>query len=107
MQKQKRLGRMIAVFNSSLLILLSRLNIVEYALDLFTSVNVPAYVREEVLRKQDEASETLRKLSDSNKIKIVQSKNIRMIEALCRKLERGESEAIVAASRDPLTSCYP
>ncbi|MDD5204300.1 MAG: hypothetical protein PHS17_02710 [Desulfobacterales bacterium] len=88
---------MLAVFDSSPLIFLSGLNIAEQALELFTDVAVPAYVQEEVLRKADTASEKLQTLLDAQKIKVVQAKNTRMVEALRRKLGKGESEAIVAA----------
>jgi len=54
-------------------------------------------VREEILRKFDKASDKLQTLLKSNKVKVIEVKNVRMIEALCRKLGRGESEAIVAA----------
>lgn len=96
-QKQRRHGRMIAVFDSSPLIFLSILNIADHALELFTDVTVPVYVREEILRKADQPSEKLHTLLNSGKVKVVQVKNTRMLEALCRKLGRGESEAIVAA----------
>lgn len=88
---------MIAVFDSSPLIFLSGLNIAEQALELFTDVTVPVYVQEDILRKADFASENLQTLLDAQKIKVVQAKNLRMVEALRRKLGRGESEAIVAA----------
>ncbi|MCL0090505.1 hypothetical protein M1O13_00665 [Dehalococcoidia bacterium] len=52
---------MIAVFNTSPLIFLSKLNVIDPALRLFSE------------------------------------KNVRMVEALCRRLGRGESEAIVLA----------
>jgi predicted nucleic acid-binding protein len=63
---------MIAVFDSSPLIFLSRLNISEHALELFTDVIVPAHVREEILRKPDKASEKLQMLLNSDKVKVVQ-----------------------------------
>ena len=75
-----------AVFNSSPFIFLADLNLVEEGLDLFTDVTVPFYVHEEILRKKDKASEKLRILLKSNKVKVVHAKNIRMIEAFSRKL---------------------
>ena len=51
----------------------------------------------EIFKKEDIASENLKSLIKSNNVIIVKAKNLRMREALCRKLGRGESEAIVAA----------
>lgn len=86
-----------AVFNSSPFIFLSGLDLADQALGLFTDVCIPVHVREEILRKFDKASDKLQTLLKSNKVKVIEVKNVRMIEALCRKLGRGESEAIVAA----------
>ena len=88
---------MITVFNSSPLIFLSKLNVVEQSLKLFSKVTVPSYVQKEILQKEDTASEKLKVLFKSNNVIVVQPKNFRMVEALCRKLGRGESEAIVLA----------
>jgi len=88
---------MIAVFNSSPLIFLSKLNVIDQALKLFSKVIVPACVQEEILQKEDIASEKLKALLRSNNVVVVQTKNFRMIEALCRKLGKGESDAIVVA----------
>ena len=88
---------MIAVFNSSPLIFLSKLNVFDQSLKLFSKVTVPSYVQKEIFKKEDIASENLKSLIKSNNVIIVKAKNLRMLEALCRKLGRGESEAIVAA----------
>jgi len=88
---------MIAVFNSSPLIFLSRLNIIDHVLTLFSKVIVPVYVREEILDKEDTASDKLKVLLMSNKVVVVKAINLRMVSALCRKLGRGESDAIVVA----------
>jgi len=88
---------MIAVFNSSPLIFLSKLNVFEQSLKLFSKVTVPSYVQKEILQKEDIASEKLKELLKSNNVVVAQAKNLRMVEALCRKLGRGESEAIVVA----------
>ena len=53
---------MIAVFNSSPLIFLSKLSIIDQALKLFSEVNIPAYVRKEILHKEDIASDKLKAL---------------------------------------------
>ncbi len=88
---------MIAVFNSSPLIFLSKLNVFEQSLKLFSKVTVPSYVQKKILQKEDIASEKLKVLLKSNDVVVAQAKNLRMVEALCRKLGRGESEAIVVA----------
>jgi len=88
---------MIAVFNSSPLIFLSKLNVFEQSLKLFSKVTVPSYVQKEILQKEDIASEKLKVLLKSNDVVVAQAKNLRMVEALCRKLGRGESEVIVVA----------
>ena len=88
---------MIAVFNSSPFIFLSGLDLADQSLGLFTDVCIPVNVHEEILRKSDKASDKLQALLTSNKIRVTETKNVRMIEALSRKLGRGESEAIVAA----------
>ena len=88
---------MIAVFNSSPLIFLSKLNVFDQSLKLFSKVTVPSYVQKEILQKEHIASEKLKVLLKSNDVVVAQAKNLRMVEALCRKLGRGESEAIVVA----------
>ena len=88
---------MIAVFNSSPLIFLSKLSIIDQALKLFSEVNIPAYVRKEILHKEDIASDKLKALLWSNSVVEVDARSFRMVDALCRKLGRGESEAIVVA----------
>lgn len=88
---------MIAVFNSSPLIFLSKLRIIDQVLILFSKVIVPLYVREEILDKEDTDSDRLKVLLMSNKVVLVKAINLQMVSALCRKLGRGESEAIVVA----------
>jgi predicted nucleic acid-binding protein len=88
---------MIAVFNSSPLIFLSKLNVLDQALKLFSKVIVPACVQEEILQKEDIASKKFKSLLRSNNVVVIQAKNLRMVEALCKKIGRGESEAIVLA----------
>ena len=88
---------MIAVFNSSPLIFLSKLNLIDQALKLFSKVIVPDCVQEEILRKEDIASEKLKSLLMSNYVIVAHAKNLRMVDAFCRKLGKGESEAIVVA----------
>lgn len=88
---------MIAVFNSSPLIFLSGIDIIDKALDLFSEVFVPSQVQAEIMAKEDVASEKLASLTASKRVIIVQAKNTRMVDAICRRLGKGESEAIVAA----------
>ncbi|MCL0088903.1 hypothetical protein M1O54_00835 [Dehalococcoidia bacterium] len=79
------------------LIFLSKLNVIDPALRLFSEIAIPVYVQKEILQKEDIASEKLKALLRSNSVVVVQAKNVRMVEALCRRLGRGESEAIVLA----------
>jgi len=88
---------MITVFNSSPLIFLSKLNVIEQSLGLFSKVIVPSYVKKEILQKEDITSEKLNDLLKANDVIVIQAKNLRMFEAFCRKLGKGESEAIVLA----------
>ena len=88
---------MIAVFNSSPLIFLSKLNVVDQSLELFSKVMIPSYVKKEILQKEDISFEKLKVLLKANNVIVVQAKNLRMVEALFRKLGKGESEAIVLA----------
>jgi len=88
---------MIAAFNSSPLIFLSKLKVIDQSLKLFSKVTVSSYVQNEIFKKEDIASENLKALITSNNVMIVKAKNLRMLKALCRKLGRGESETIVAA----------
>lgn len=92
---------MIAVLNSSPLIFLSRLHLIDQSLKLFSEVTIPAYVQKEILQKEDIASEKLKVLLRSNSVVVVRAKNLRMVDAFCRKLGKGESEAIVVAIEHP------
>jgi len=69
-----------AVFNSSPFIFLSGLDLADQALGLFADVCIPDHVREEILRKFDKASDKLQTLLKSNKVKVIEVKNVRMIE---------------------------
>lgn len=88
---------MAAVFNSSPLIFLSKLNVIDQAVKLFSEVTIPVYVREEISRKEDIASDKVKDLLNSKNVVVVEAKNLRMLEALCGKLGKGESETIVVA----------
>jgi predicted nucleic acid-binding protein len=88
---------MIAVFNSSPLIFLSRLNIINEVLGLFSELVIPGYVKKEIFRKEDIVSNKVKDLLRLNNVVEVEAKNLRMVDAFCRKLGKGESEAIVVA----------
>ena len=57
---------MIAVFNSSPLIFLSKLDIINQVLGLFSEVAIPIYVGKEIFRKEDIVSDKLKDLVRSN-----------------------------------------
>ena len=66
---------MTAVFNSSPIIFLSKLNLMEKVLSLFESIYIPELVIEEVLSKKDESSKVLVELLKGNKLVKVKGKN--------------------------------
>ena len=86
-----------AVLNSSPLIFLSKLHLIDQALKLFSDVTVTGYVQKEILQKEDIASEKLKTLLLSNAVVVVCAKNSRMVDAFCKRLGKGEAEAIVVA----------
>ncbi len=92
---------MIAVFKSSPLIFLSRLDIINQVLGLFSEVVIPGYVKKEIFRKEDIVSDKVKDLLRLNNVVEVEAKNLRMVDAFCRKLGKGESEAIVVAIERP------
>ena len=86
-----------AVFNSSPLIFLSKLMILDQAVSLFDEILIPEHVWKEISHKKDMAYEKLCDLLNHENISVAQVKNERMVQALCDKLGRGESEAIVVS----------
>ena len=66
---------MIAVFNSSPLIFLSKLDIINQVLGLFSEVAIPIYVRKEIFRRKDIVSDKLKDLVRSNNIVEIEAKN--------------------------------
>ncbi len=86
-----------AVFNSSPLIFLSKLMILDQAVSLFDEILIPEYVWKEISQKQDIAYEKLSNIMNYQNISLAQAKNKKMVQALCDKLGRGESEAIVVS----------
>ena len=92
---------MVAVFNSSPWIFLSKLGIIELAIELFSEVFLPFSVNDEVLRRKDEASSALERLQITGSVKVIDARNSRLVKALGRRLGKGEAEAIaVALERD-------
>jgi len=71
------------------LIFLSKLNIIDSAIGFFSKIIIPVYVQKEILQKEDIPSEKLKSLLRSNRVVVVHAKNMRMVEALCKRLGRG------------------
>ncbi len=88
---------MTAVFNSSPIIFLSKLNLMEKVLSLFESIYIPELVIEEVLSEKDESSKVLVELLKGNKLVKVKGKNKRLFRALNKTLGKAEPEVIVYA----------
>lgn len=88
---------MIAVINSSPWIFLSGLVILEDAVDLFDELIVPQSVYEEILQKQDLATDLLVSFHNTKLYTICRAENLRLLNALNRRLGKGESEAIAIA----------
>ena len=86
---------MIAVFDSSPWIFLSKLGFVDKAIDLFDHVLVPSSVEEEISQKRDRARDILQEALAAGKVKITTASNPRFVAALRRRLGKGESETIV------------
>ena len=88
---------MIAVFNSSPWIFLSKLGFLRQALELFDRVLLPSSVKEEISTRKDEAYEALQEVQGVEQIEIVTTSNVRFVAGLRRHLGKGEAEAIVIA----------
>lgn len=82
------------VFNSSPLIFLARLNLLEIFIDASNEFYLPEFVIEEIKVKQDEASEYIQRLIDENKIEVRATNLISLASSLNVRLGKGESEAI-------------
>jgi len=85
----------IAVFDSSPWIFLSKLGFVDKAIDLFDHVLVPSSVEEEISQKRDRARDILQEALAAGKVKITTASNPQFVAALRRRLGKGESETIV------------
>jgi len=88
---------MVVVFDSSPWIFLSKLGLIEQAIGLFDKVFLPSSVEDEIFVRRDEAFDALKKLQTTQRIEVVSAKSSRLVNALERRLGRGESEAIVIA----------
>jgi predicted nucleic acid-binding protein len=82
------------VFNSSPLIFLDRLNLLEIFINVSDKFYLPEFVIEEIKAKQDEASEYIQPLIDDNKIEVRATNLISLASSLNARLGKGESEAI-------------
>ena len=86
------------VFNSSPLIFLSRLDFLALFLQYDYQFYVPEVVINEINAKQDEASNYINQLIDSNKLITRQIKLLSLANSINERLGRGEAEAIALAT---------
>ena len=82
------------IFNSSPLIFLARLHLLEIFVNASDEFYLPEFVIEEIKAKQDEASEYIQCLIDDNKIEVRANNLISLASSLNARLGKGESEAI-------------
>jgi predicted nucleic acid-binding protein len=85
------------VFNTSPLIFLTRLGMLEDFLAQADEFYVPQAVPNEILAKQDDASRSLQRLFISQQINIQPISAIALANSLNQRLGRGESETIALA----------
>ena len=84
-----------AVFNSSPIIFLTKLGIIEAALDLFERIDIPSLVYSEIRRKPDASAEKVEDLiKGRRRVSVLKAENERFVSALGRRLGKGEAEAI-------------
>ncbi len=86
------------VFNSSPLIFLSRLDFLELFLRYDYEFYVPEVVINEINAKQDEASNSVNRAIDNNRLIIRQIKLLSLANSINERLGRGEAEAIALAT---------
>jgi len=86
-----------AVFNSSPWIFLTKIGVIDSALNLFHPVYIPSPVSKEILGKRDESAILLEELQTKKRIVILAAGNRRLVNALGNRLGRGEAEAIAIA----------
>ena len=83
-----------AVFNSSPIIFLTKLDLIEAALDLFDRIEIPSLVYSEIRRKPDASADAVEDLVKGGRVKVFKAGNERFVNALGRRLGKGEAEAI-------------
>jgi predicted nucleic acid-binding protein len=83
-----------AVFDSSPIIFLTKLGIIEAALDLFDRIDIPSLVYSEIRRKPDASAEAVEVLIKGKRVSVSKAENERFVNALGRRLGKGEAEAI-------------
>lgn len=83
-----------AVFNSSPIIFLTKLGIIEAALDLFDRIDIPSLVYSEIRLKTDASAEAVEDLISRKRVSFLKAENERFVNALNRRLGKGEAEAI-------------
>lgn len=83
-----------AVFNSSPIIFLTKLGIIEAASDLFDRNVIPSFVYTEIRRKQDISAAAVEDRIKGGRVSVLKAKNERFVNALGRRLGKGEAEAI-------------
>jgi predicted nucleic acid-binding protein len=84
-----------AVFNSSPIIFLTKLGIIEVALDLFDRIDIPSLVYSEICQKSDASAEAVEDFIRRKRVSVLKAENERFVNALNRRLGKGEAEAIV------------
>lgn len=84
-----------AVFNTSPLIILTKLGYLSQAIGLFEGVIIPKAVWEEIRAKEDEVSAAIKGLTSGGAVRIVEPQNIK--DLTYSGLHRGEIEAIALA----------
>jgi predicted nucleic acid-binding protein len=83
-----------AVFNSSPIIFLTKFGIIEAALDLFERIDIPSLVYSEIRQQQDASAEAVEDLISRKRVSVLKAENQRFVNALNRRLGKGEAEAI-------------
>ena len=86
-----------AVFNSSPIIFLTKLGIIEDALDLFERIDIPSLVYSEIRVKPDAPAEALEDHIKGKRVSVLKAEKERLVNALNRRLGKGESETIALA----------
>jgi len=87
------------VFNSSPLIFLARLGLIENVIEHFENYNLylPTAVANEVAVKSDQASISIKRLIESQQLEVQNINLISLANSLNERLGKGESDAIVLA----------